>query len=157
MKEHILYPLKNLVEEHFFQKWYVTWPHISLFLTKILVQSIERKFVSSHILVQYPWFWLLMCINSNYVNVVNMLMIFMLSWWSSWGFDKNVIDIDIMLSWWYRWYGQHDNDTLILIMSITLLWWYWLDGIKHFLISMIMVTLIWCRWWFWDMNFIWWY
>ena len=57
-----------------------------------------------------------------------MLMILMLTCWWSLGFDNNVIDIDIMLSWWYRWYGQHDNDILILIIS---LWWYWIDGITH--------------------------
>ena len=60
-----------------------------------------------------------------------MLMILMLTWWFSWGFDNNVIDIDIKLSWWYQWYGQHANDILILIMPIILLWWYWLDTIKH--------------------------
>ena len=60
-----------------------------------------------------------------------MLVIFMLICWWSWGIDNNVIDIDIMLSGWYQWCGQNDNAILILIMSIILLWWYWLDDIKH--------------------------
>ena len=60
-----------------------------------------------------------------------MLMILMLTCSWFWGFDNNVIDIDIMLSWWYRWYGEHDNDILILIISTILLWSYWLESIKH--------------------------